>query len=455
MGRFRVVIAGGGVAGLEALLALHELAGERLETTLLAAQEEFLSRPLAVAEPFDLTRMRSFSVREIAREHQARFQHGALAKIDPQRSEAVSSDGAKLKYDALLVATGVRVVEAVPGSLTFRGPEDAPRLGAVLGQVDEGRISSLAFAMPRNAAWPLPLYELALLAAARARERANPVGLHLASPESQPLDVFGARASASVRALLEEAGVALHLGSSPVAFESGELKLRDGTGLRCDRVVALPMPVGPEVHGLPRTGRLGLVATDRYGRVDGLEGVYAAGDVTTFPIKQGGLAAQQADVAARAIAAAAGTAVSPEPFRPILRGALLTGHGPRFLRAQPDLGLGPRSSVAARSVLWWPPAKVAGRLLAPYLAAKSGYPGSAHRELADVEPPYGDDGKGLAAEHDDAVDLALTSARASARWGDHKEAMRWLEVAEDLELYLPPEFESKRIAWQELAGQNG
>ena len=42
--------------------------------------------------------------------------------------------------------------------------------------------------------------------------------------------------------------------------------------------------------------------------MEGLDGVYAAGDATWYPIKQGGLAAQQADVVATAIAAAVGRA---------------------------------------------------------------------------------------------------------------------------------------------------
>jgi sulfide:quinone oxidoreductase len=463
MGRFRVVIAGGGVAGLEALLALHELAGERIDVTLLAADDEFVHRPLSVAEPFELTEARSFSLAEIAEEHDARFRRGALARVDAGEMKAISADGQELEYDALLVAIGVLAVEAVPGALTFRGFQDAARFKALLEEVEGGRVSSIAFAMPRDAAWPLPLYELALLTSARMRELDSAIELHLVSPESQPLNLFGARASASVQSLLEEAGVTLHLGRAPVAFEAGTLQLADGAGdegdrvaaVDCDRAVAVPVPMGPELPGLPRSGAHGLIPTDRYGRVDGPDGVYAAGDVTSFPIKQGGLAAQQADVAAKTIAAAAGAPVDPQPFRPILRGALMTGHGPRFLRAQPDLGLGPGSSVAARSVLWWPPAKVAGRLLAPYLAAKAGYSKPGHRELADVEPPYGDEGRGLSAEHDDVVELALKSATASARWGDFKGAMRWLEVAEDLDLYLPPDFESKRIDWQERAGRNG
>jgi sulfide:quinone oxidoreductase len=451
MGRFRVVIAGGGVAGIEALLALHELAGDRVAVTLLAPEDEFVYRPLSVTEPFDLAGPRRFSLHEIASEHDARFQRGALARIDGRRMRALTGKGAELEYDALLVAIGALPVEAVPGSLTFRGPADTLMLRTLLDAVAQGRVARLAFAIPPDAAWPLPLYELALLTSARVEELERAVELHLVSPEPRPLDIFGARASASVERLLEDAGVALHLGRPPVAFNAGALELGDGARVECDRVVALPTLVGPSLPGLPRTGAFGLVPTGRYAQVDRLERVYAAGDVTSFPIKQGGISAQQADIAARSIAAAAGARVAPQPFRPILRGALITGRAPRYLRAEPDLGLGPGTSVAARSVLWWPPAKLAGRLLAPYLAAKAGYARLGPNELVDVEPPYGDEGKGLSAEHDDVVELALTSASTSARWGDFEGAMRWLEVAEDLELYLPPTFESKRVAWRELA----
>jgi NADPH-dependent 2,4-dienoyl-CoA reductase/sulfur reductase-like enzyme len=47
---FRVVIAGGGVGGLEAALALGE-AGQALDVTLLAPNAEFVERPMSVAEP--------------------------------------------------------------------------------------------------------------------------------------------------------------------------------------------------------------------------------------------------------------------------------------------------------------------------------------------------------------------------------------------------------------------
>lgn len=69
-------------------------------------------------------------------------------------------------------------------------------------------------------------------------------------------------------------------------------------------------------------------------QVAGLKGVYAAGDGTAFRVKQGGIATQQADAAAEVIAARMGAAVTPSPVRLMLRGMLLTGIAPAYLRAQ-------------------------------------------------------------------------------------------------------------------------
>ena len=72
---------------------------------------------------------------------------------------------------------------------------------------------------------------------------------------------------------------------------------------------------------------------DEHGRVPGADGIYAAGDVTTFPLKQGGLATQQADAAVEAMLAALGVPIMPRPFEPVLKGVLYTDREPAYLRA--------------------------------------------------------------------------------------------------------------------------
>ena len=109
-------------------------------------------------------------------------------------------------------------------------------------------------------------------------------------------------------------------------------------------MIVLPTLRGPPIDGVPQT-RDGFIVVDEHGRVRGIPDVYAAGDITLFPVKQGGIATQQADAAAEAILADAGFLDHPAPFRPVLRGLLLTGSTPRFLRRD----VGERARAASRA----------------------------------------------------------------------------------------------------------
>jgi sulfide:quinone oxidoreductase len=227
-----------------------------------------------------------------------------------------------------------------------------------------------------------------------------------------------------------------------------------------DRVVTLAQLEGPRLPGLPHDQH-GFIPVDAHGRVHGVEGVYAAGDVTAFPLKQGGLAAQQADAVAEAIAAELDAPISPRPFTPVLRGLLLTGGAPLYLRSQPQRL--PReasvaieaptplrrnirdASAAAGQPLWWPPAKIAGRYLGPFLATARPQPLSSELLVDRVAVP----GAPLSqAEFDDALELALLLAECDARWGDYAAALSALEAAEALQGALPPEYEAKRREWR-------
>ncbi|HXF99099.1 MAG TPA: FAD-dependent oxidoreductase [Gaiellaceae bacterium] len=366
----RVLVAGAGVAGLEALLALRSLAEERVSLELLAPAAELAYRPLAVAEPFGAGRARRFDVAGLAELVGARFRGGSLTAVDPGRRIVRTSHGEALAvYDVLLLAIGARPEPALPGAVTFAGAGDAGAVRAVLEACQSGRARRLAFAVPTGVTWALPIYELALLTDAYLAARSTDRELTVVTPEREPLELFGPAASAAVRDLLERRGIRLVAGVHPLAAEEGALRVVPGRRVRADRVVALPRLVGPRIAGVPQT-RDGFVRTDAFGRVKGLADVFAAGDVTDFPVKQGGIAAQQAEVAARTIAALAGAPVEPEPFRPVLRGLLVTGAVPRYLEASLDWE-GEGASVDVEP-LWWPATKIASRYLAPFLAAHAG-----------------------------------------------------------------------------------
>jgi sulfide:quinone oxidoreductase len=368
---FRVLIAGGGVAALEAALALHALAEDRVSVELLAPEPHFWYRPLAVIEPFELGYVHGLELATLVRACGARFTLDGLASVNADRHVARTAAGAEFEYDALVIASGATPVPALDGAMTFRGPADNLAFQGLLAEVEAGDVRHLVFALPGGITWPLPLYELALLTSSFLESRSLATAeLALVTPEKAPLELFGTAASDAVQTLLDERGVVLHTRVFPMMARDGMLAVAQGGSLVADRVVALPRLRGRPIDGLPRDAN-GFVPTDRHGRVLGVDDVFAAGDVTSSPIKQGGIAAQQADAAAETIAAAAGADITPAPFRPVLRGLLLTGSTPTFMRAEPAGGAGD-TSAALTEPLWWPPGKIVGRYLAPFLAERGG-----------------------------------------------------------------------------------
>ena len=361
----RVVIAGGGVAALEAALALRALAEERVAIDLLGPEPHFWYRPLSVAEPFELGETHRYELAALAAAAGVTFTLGALEGVDAVRHEAKTSVG-EVPYDLLLVAVGAVPTPAVPGALTFRGPADTERIRNLLREIAAGDVRRVAFAVPWGAVWSLPIYELALMTAAHLRaHRIEGIELSLVTPEEEPLQLFGPAGSEAVADLLDAHDITLVAGSHPAEFADGSLSLVPEGQIEVDSVVALPRLRGIRLDGLPQT-LSGFIPVDEYGRVRGVDDVYAAGDITSFPVKQGGIATQLADTAAEAIAQAAGVDLQPEPFRPVLRGLLLTGSQPRYLRHELN-GIG-RADTASPDPLWWPPAKIMGRHLAPFLA---------------------------------------------------------------------------------------
>jgi sulfide:quinone oxidoreductase len=377
----RVLIAGSGVAALEALLALQEIATRRLEIVLLTPTPRFEYTPLAVAEPFGLGRAHRFDLREILRERGVEIVVSELAAVDAEAGRVHTGAGLTIPYDALLVAIGARRRGALPGAITFSGPRASSDVRQLLHAAETGSARRLVFAVPAGATWSLPIYELALMTGAHLTEREVVAEISIVTPEARPLAAFGGRASAAVEEMLRARGVAFH-SAVPARAEHGRLLLDDDTPLAADAVVALPKLVAPQIPGLPRDER-GFVPVDRHCRVRDLAGVFAAGDVTSFELKQGGIASQQADAAAEAIAAELGEQIEPAPFRPVLRGLLLTGRAPRYLRAEVLGGRSERSS-AAEEAIWWPPAKIAGRRLGPFLALQ-GVPGGPPPDAVALE----------------------------------------------------------------------
>jgi len=443
----RIVIAGAGIAGLESLLALRASAGEQVELRVVAPGEAFLHWPLSVADAFAGAGGGERDLGELLRTQRAKRTVDVLASVDVDEQTVRTRAGERIPYDELVVAVGGLAVPAVRGALAFRGLRDVPALRELHHELEGRRISHVVFAAPESNAWPLPLYELAVLTAARIAAFALPAHVSLVTAERTPLARFGPAAGTAIARLFERRGIELHVESDPSGFRGGLLELHGGGTLRADRVVALPRLRGPAIDGLPHDDD-GFLPIDELGRVPGADGVHVAGDAAASALKYGGLAAAQADAVARTIAAACGATVGPRPFSTIARGLLLTGEDPLYVRAEAmddeacsahGDGVHPCAQRRRRpetrlrpGALWWPPASLAG----PHLARHLPGPAGAHPSRRALGP---------------ALDLLLLLADHDAWVGDHEMAVRSLDCAEAMAGRLPAHYVATRRRWLEAA----
>ena len=281
-----VLIAGGGVAALEAVLALEDLAGARVRMELLTPADEFVFRPLMVGEPFDRTEARSVPLRDLLAGRPVRHVRDGLAAVDAAAGRVHTTSGTDRDYDALVVATrrpqrrvGAWRADVRRSGLRQRLPESAggPRVGARRRVVR---------ARPRSRLGG-PVYELALLTAAHLSERGTFAGRRRSSRRSECRSPRSASRPAATSPICWSAVASrLRTGVEPREATDGVLLLTNGDAVPADRVVALPRPQGPRIAGL-RAGPEGFVPVHEYGRVRGLEHVYAAGDVDRLSAEAG------------------------------------------------------------------------------------------------------------------------------------------------------------------------
>jgi sulfide:quinone oxidoreductase len=347
-------------------MALRFMAGSRVGITLVTPDDHFTYRAMSVAEPFGLGSARRHPLKKIARDFGVELVTDALDRAAPNVDRIFTRAGTEIGYDALVLAVGARGRPVWDNAITFAGSRDVEAVRGVVEDIESGAARSAAFVIPSGSTWPLPLYELALMTAQRAGDDRE---VALYTPEEAPLAVFGREASLDVAAELERAGVHVVASVAATVTPAGEVAAAPhDVPRRFDRIIALPRLEGPSPRGVPHDVH-GFIPIDTHGIVRGLKHVYAAGDGTDYPVKQGGMAASQADAVAEVIAKRAGAGVDPRPFRTLLRGELFTGGDPRFLQGERGSRARPRSD-ASDAPLWWPVAKIAGLHLAPYLAGQ-------------------------------------------------------------------------------------
>jgi sulfide:quinone oxidoreductase len=365
--KFRVSIVGGGVAAVEAALALSDLASEQADVTVIAPNDELVYRPMTVTEPFAFGGARHYALAPIVADAGARLLVDKLDWIEPQKNTLHTEAGDTIGYDALILAMGGRPCPRFEHVTTIDDRRLDGLLHGLIQDIEGGFVKSVAFVSPGRMPWPLPMYELAMMTAGRAYDMQVELATTIVTPEDAPLAIFGQTASDAVAEMLSRAHIQTIASAYAEVPERGKVVINPGDRrLEVDRIVALPELGGSGVRGIP-LGENGFIRVDQHGRVRDLDcPIFAAGDAIDFPIKQGGLGCQQADAAAESVAAMAGAPVTPQPFQPLIRAKLLTYGDPLYLSAHIAGGHG-FSSEVSKTPTWSPPSKIAARYLAPYL----------------------------------------------------------------------------------------
>lgn len=376
MAPLKVAICGGGFSASEALLRLHRLAGTSVDVTLIAPNRYLKYRPLTVFTPFSEEQVPRYPLQDLLTMTGARWLHDRVTAINHRDRTVYAADSGPLHYDALLLALGAKERKRNPDVTLFTDRTGGRTYRDIVAGIDSGAITRLALIEPSGPSWPLPLYELAFFTAKHARDRGLRLEIALIVPHPHPLYPFGTGVGATVEQLLRDAGITQYLGGAADVTGTQSLRLHPSGGdLHPQQIVTLPTITGPSLPGVPGDARDRFIPVDDQCRVRGTDGrVFAAGDATDLPVKHGSLAAEQADVAAAAIAHLAG-AEPPQPFRPVLRGTLLTGGTPLYLEAHMVAGTSWESRILTEPT--WPADQlVVAEELAAYLTEHAPDPGA-------------------------------------------------------------------------------
>jgi NADPH-dependent 2,4-dienoyl-CoA reductase/sulfur reductase-like enzyme/nitrite reductase/ring-hydroxylating ferredoxin subunit len=274
----RIVIVGGGAAGLACANELRRLGHSGPITMLSADRDPPVDRPnlskdfLAGNAPDEWMPLRS---RDWYRDQRVDLRlETEVRAIDPDARTVTTAEGETFAYDRLLIATGCE-----PRRLP--DPEFHADNVHVLRSFADARALAKQ-AEPGRRAVIVGSSFIALEAAAALRKRG--VAVTISGPERVPFErVLGAEIGGFLQRLHEANGVRFHLGTVAAGFAGGEVTLADGERLSADFLL-LGIGVQPrialgEAAGL-NTGD-GLLVSDML--ETSAPGIYAAGDIAAFP----------------------------------------------------------------------------------------------------------------------------------------------------------------------------
>jgi len=311
----RVVIAGGGFAGLETAFLLHHRLHGDVDITIVSDSDHFLFRPNTIYIPFGLDPAElEIPLDQPTRRQQITLVQDRAVGVD-HVGHALEMERGRLHYDKLVIATGAGMrPEEVPGladyGMTIWTPEAMLELRQAVGRIVErgkaGTPTTVLFLVPPNNKCSGPLYEIVFMLETHLRRNGarSPIHIVWATSEHNYIQAFGPKIHDVVTKEFAERGIEGHLEHNVTEVTAQQVRFENGTVIDYDELISFPPYIAAvQYEGLPSDDR-GFLTTDPDTRaVEGVADVYAPGDAGDFPVKQAFLAFLQADATAEAIVA--------------------------------------------------------------------------------------------------------------------------------------------------------
>jgi sulfide:quinone oxidoreductase len=326
----RVVVLGGGFAGLETAYMLRMRLRDRVDLSVVSDSDTFLFKPNTIYIPFghDEESLRIPLDHPLHRRHIA-FYKGRVESVDFDRKRVAIDDGAVIPYDFLVLGTGASMrPEEVPGlaehAATIFTPAEmhilAERLISLRDREKRGEHVDVLFLVPPNNKCSGPLYEIVFMLDTwlRWQDLRDRVSITYSTYEKSFIHAFGPRLHTVVSDEFAERGIRGYTQEIVARVLDGEAIYADGPKRRFDLLISFPPYVAAmRYEGLPADER-GFVRTELTTRqVEGYPDVYAPGDAGDFPVKQAFLAFLQADAVAEHIGHRVDGTTFANPFDPV------------------------------------------------------------------------------------------------------------------------------------------
>lgn len=311
----RIVVLGGGFAGLESAFLLRARLGERADITLVSDRDAFLFKPNTIYIPFGAKpESLLIPLAKPTAKRRIRFINDTFRELDADARTVRAGDWI-IPYDYLVVGTGSGMrPDEIPGlaehAETIWTPNEMSALGyrleRIAAEATTGERRRILFAVPPNNKCAGPLYEIVMMTETWLRRRGvrEHVDLIWTTFEGSYIQAFGPKLHEVVTGEFAERGIDGYTGWRISRVEPGVAHYENDRNLEFDLLVAFPPYVSAVRYGGLAADDRGFLQTDHETRrVRGQDRIFAPGDAGDFPVKQAFLAFLQADAAAETIAA--------------------------------------------------------------------------------------------------------------------------------------------------------